>query len=164
VRVLLDTSALNWLTDTPTQADVFFAAKAAARFDALVVPEAAWEIRKTADPVRRANLEVTLARFFPLTATRVPRLGSTAILGLMRLPTADDERRLQEVSFLRDGPDRDLAVNAAGYRAEFFLTCDTEMNTQKLARLEAALQGTRVVHPAQFLAELDQSRLPGETM
>ncbi len=165
MRVLLDTSTLNWLADSPVQASVFFAARAAGRFEAVVVPEAAWEIRKTRDAARRAMLEATLAQFFPLTPTRVPRLGTTAILGLMRLPTAEDEARLAKVAFLRDGPDRDLVVNAAGYRVDFFLTRDGEMYEEKLVQLEPELGGTRILHPAEFLAQLDSpGTRAGETL
>jgi hypothetical protein len=72
MKVLLDTSAINWLTDNPEPAQEFFACRDRGVIEVLVTPEAAKEVRDTKDPVRRAALEATLSRFFPLTPTRFP--------------------------------------------------------------------------------------------
>lgn len=75
MRVLLDTTALNWLTDNAGSAEEFLQARRTGRIEVLVTPEAAKEIRDTKDPVRLAALKAMLTNFFPLTPTRVPRLG-----------------------------------------------------------------------------------------
>ena len=143
------------MADNPGSADQLIEARDAGTIEVLVVPEAAHEIRNTPDPERRAQLEAVLSRFFPLTPTRVPRVG-TARVGLARLPTPEDESRLAAVEFLRDGQDRNLVTNAAGYRCDVFVTDDGEMAKRKLKRLEAHLGGTRVIRTKQFLAELKQ--------
>jgi len=157
MRVCLDTSALNWMADTVGTLDQLLIARDAGQVEVLVLPEAADEIRRTPDPARRAQLEAVLSCFFPLVPTRVPRLG-TMRLGLARLPTKEDEARLAAVGFLRDGQDRNLVTNAAGYRCDVFVTNDGEMAQRKLERLEAQLGGTRVLRPEQFFAELQEGQ------
>jgi hypothetical protein len=153
MRAGLDTSALNWLADNAWALDPILAARGAGLLEVIVTPEAADEIRRTPDPGRNKLLEDALSRFFPLTPTHVPRLGSMR-LGRARLPTQVDETRLDAIGFLRDRTDRDLATNAAGYGCDVFVTRDGEMVRQKKERLEAELGNTRVVSPEQFLGEV----------
>ena len=155
MRVLLDTSALNWLADNPTLAAEFMAARHAGIINVLVTPEAAKEVRDTKDAARLSALEATLAAFFPLAPTRVPRLGAFR-LGLARVAQPSDTSRLEALSFLHDGQDRNLAANAAGHRCDVFITCDREMSSDKRALVEARLGRTRVLEPEQFLDELRQ--------
>jgi len=157
MKVLLDTSALNWLADHPDRAGEFFGARVAGVIQVLVTPEAATEIRRTKDPTRLALLETTLAKFFPLTPTRLPRLGAVR-LGMGRMDNEADFARFDTLAFLRDGQDRNLAANAAGYRCDVFVTCDSEMSAQKKALLESCLAGTRVLEPDELLAELRDGR------
>jgi hypothetical protein len=140
LRILLDTSALNWLTDHPEEAIEFFAARTAGFIEALVTPEAANEIRRTKDPDRLAALKAVLARFFPLTPTRLPRLGAFR-LGMARHATESDVALFDSLNFLRDGQDRNLATNAAGYRCDLFVTCDREMSSQKRAKVGDTARG-----------------------
>jgi predicted nucleic acid-binding protein len=147
MKVLLDTSAINWLTDNPDAATTFFAARAAGRFQAIVTPEVADEIRRTKDAARLDALEET--------PTRVPRLGVR--LGLARVSLAEDRARLAALDVLRDGQDANLAANAGGYGCDVFLTGDREMSRQKRAEVEAALGQTRVVEPEEFVAQLLES-------
>jgi hypothetical protein len=93
-----------------------------------------------------------LSRFFPLTPTRVPRLGAFR-LAMGRWSTETDLARLERLGLLRDGTGRNIAANAGGYRCDVFLTCDHEMSRTKRLELEAILGGTRVLEPAAFLAE-----------
>lgn len=93
MKVLLDTSAINWLTDNPGPAREFFACRDRREIEVLVTPEAAKEVRDTPDPTRRAALEGTLSRFFPLTPTRVPRLGAFRA-GQGRIALSGDMARL----------------------------------------------------------------------
>ena len=153
MRVCLDTSALNWMADNSGTLEQLLMAMDRGSVSVLVHPETADEIRRTPDPDRRSKLESVLSHFVPLGPTRVPRLG-TMRLGLARLPTAQDEARLEVVNFLRDGSDRTLVTNAAGDRCDAFVTHDGEMAKRNLGRLEAELGGTRVLRPEQFFAEL----------
>jgi hypothetical protein len=153
MKVLLDTSALNWLSDHAEAASAFLEARDRGAIEALVPPEAATEVRNTRDPERRAQLERTLTKFFPLTPTRVPRLGAFR-LGMARLATACDVARLDALTILKDGQDRNIAANAGGYRCDVFQTCDREMSVTKRSHLEVILGGTRVLEPQAFLAEL----------
>ena len=157
MKVLLDTSALNWLADTPDEAREFFAARNAGIIQVLVTPEAATEIRNTNDLARLAFLEATLAKFFPLTPTRLPRLGAFR-LGMGLIDNEADFARFNALAFLRDGQDRNLAANAADYRCDVFLPRDRQMSAKKKARLESHLVGTRILEPAEFLEELRGSR------
>ena len=111
------------------------------------------EIRRTTDPDRRAALERVLARFFPITPTRVPRLGAFR-LAMGRRSTDSDLARLERLGLLRDGQDRNIAANAGGYRCDVFLTCDKEMSRKKRAQLETLLDGARMLEPEAFMAEL----------
>ena len=154
MRVLLDTSAINWLTDAPDGATRFFCARDRGLFTALVTPEAAKEVRDTRDPGRRAALQATLSRFFPLTPTQVPRAGAVRS-GLGRVSLPDDTERLAALSFLDDGQDRNLAANAGGYRCDVFLTRDHEMSRDKRTQVEGQLGGGRVLEPEAFLRELE---------
>jgi predicted nucleic acid-binding protein len=154
MRVLLDTTALNWLTDNPGSAEEFLQARRAGRIEVLVTPEAANEIRDTKDPLRRAALEAMLTNFFPLTPTRVPRFGAFRS-GLGRVAQPADMSRLDALQFLHDGQDRNLATNAGGYRCDVFLTRDQEMSSKKRTRVEAQLGGTRVLTPEAFMLELN---------
>jgi len=49
MKVLLDTSAINWLTDNPGPAQEFFACRDRGVIEVLVTPEAAKEVRDTKD-------------------------------------------------------------------------------------------------------------------
>ena len=93
MKVLLDTSFINWLTDDPLCAQEFFAARDRGVFETMVPPEVAKEVRDTKDESRRSALEATLRSFFPLTPTRVPRSGS-ARSGLARISLPADTARL----------------------------------------------------------------------
>ncbi len=153
MKVLLDTSAINWLTDNEGLAQEFFAARDSGVFEAIVTPEAAKEVRDTRNPARRVTLEGTLSRFFPLKPTRVPRSGAVRS-GLGRAASPEDTDRLAAVGFLGEGQDRNLATNAGGYRCDAFLTGDTEMSIRKRQELEIQLGGTRVLEPDTFMDEL----------
>jgi len=153
MKVLLDTSALNWLTDHREEAYHFFEARDRGEIDVLVPLEVATEVRKTNDPERRAALERVLSRFLPITPTRVPRLGAFR-LAMGRWPSENDLARLKALKLLRDGQDRDIAANAGGYRCDVFMTCDTEMSRTKRPQLETILGGTRVLEPESFLEEI----------
>lgn len=153
MRILLDTSAVNWLADHQSFAAEFFAARNNGRIQVLVPPEVATEIRNTVNLQRRTLLEDLLARFFPLTPTRVPRLGAFR-LNMARLPTDGDLARLEMLQHLKDGADRSIAANAGGYRCDVFVTRDREMSRTKRLFLEHALSGTRVLEPEALLEEL----------
>jgi hypothetical protein len=155
MRVLLDTTALNWLTDNAESAKEFLRARGVGRIEVLVTPEAAKEIRDTRDPVRLAALDTMLTNFFPLTPTRVPRLGAFR-LGLGRVAQPADTSRLEALQFLHDGQDRNLATNAGGYQCDVFLTRDYEMSSKKRTRVEACLAGTRVLTPEALMLELNE--------
>jgi len=151
MKACLDTSAINWLADNTGAKDAVQQARQRGLLEIVVTPEAAVEVRATKDLARRSLLKEVLSRFFPLAPARIPRLGATR-LALARCPTADDEKRLAAVSFLRDGADRQLVVNAAGYGVDVFVTGDKEMYARKRDRLEGHLSGTRVVDPPAFLS------------
>jgi hypothetical protein len=153
MKVLLDTSALNWLADHTESATAFFEARHLGVIEVLVPPEAATEVRNTRHSERRALLESLLSSFYPLTPTLVPRLGAFR-LGMARLATERDVARLNALRFLRHGQDRNIAANAAGYRCDVFLTCDQEMSVRKRSKVEATLGGTHVLEPEAFVAEL----------
>jgi hypothetical protein len=155
MRVLLDTSALNWLADHTEGAEALFQARGRGVIEVLVSPEAATEVRNTSNSGRRAHLESVLSSFFPLTPTRVARLGAFR-LGMARLATESDVARVNALEFLKDGQDRNIAANAGGYRCDVFLTCDKEMSVRKRLQVEATLGGTRVLEPEAFVAELRQ--------
>ena len=126
----------------------------------LVTPEAATEIWATSNLSRRADLEAVLARF-PLTPTRIARSG-TAISGLALSTSDSDLATLGGLGFLRHGRDRLLAASAGGYRCDCFVTRDAEMVEQKLSRVEAVLDGCKVVTPEMLCSELAQ-RIGHET-
>ena len=153
MRVLLDTSALNWLADHADSRAKILAAVENGRLEVLVTPEAAVEIRNTEGPERQAALEDVLAAFVPLTKTRVPRLGAFR-LGSARVSLPEDSARLAKLAFLKDGQDRNLAANAGGYRCDAFVTCDKEMAVRKRQQLEIVLDGTRVLQPDELLRQL----------
>jgi hypothetical protein len=123
-------------------------------------PEAAYEIRRTQDSAREAALEAVLSHSYPLVPTRVPRSG-TARCGLPRPSTREDQERLAAVGFLKDGQDRNLMTNAAGYGCDVFVTREGEMATRKVNSLEAQLGGMRVVRPEVFWADLKAGRESG---
>lgn len=110
------------------------------------------EIRRTPAPERRRDLEAMLANFFPLNPTRHPRAGVRS--GLGRIPTVQDETRLEALGFLRGMVDRVVASNAAGERCDVVLTTDSELWKTKRRALEDQLGGTKVMQPCAFLALL----------
>jgi len=70
------------------------------------------------------------------------------------MPPVPNRGRRVALAFLRDGQDRKLAANAAGYRCDVFLTCDKEMSSDKKVLLESNLAGTRILEPTELLTEL----------
>jgi hypothetical protein len=52
LKVLLDTSVVNWLVDNPPAAHAFFRGRDERLFETMVTPEAATEVRDTKNPDR----------------------------------------------------------------------------------------------------------------
>ena len=152
-RVFVETSALNWLADHGADANAFFDLRVAGRFAAFVTVEVAIEIRNTKQKARLQQLEEMLARFFPIWATRIPRLGYSAILGLMILATDEAIDKEKALSFLKDHPDRTHLVNAALWRASVFLTRDAELWRDRADDIREVLGPMTIRTPAAFLHE-----------
>jgi hypothetical protein len=152
-RVFVETSALNWLADHDADASGFFDLRVAARFAAFVTVEVAIEIRNTKEKARLQQLEEMLARFFPIWATRIPRLGYSAISGLMILATDEAVDKEKALSFLKDHPDRTHLVNAALWRASVFLTRDAELWRDRADDIRQVLGPMVIRTPEAFLHE-----------
>ena len=81
MKIFLDTSAVNWLTEESNHATALLGLHRSEQVKLVAGAEVALEARRTHNPVKRAKLEAILEELFTLLPTRLPRSG-TASLGL----------------------------------------------------------------------------------
>ena len=150
-RVFVETSAINWLADHQTGAQHFFDLRADGAFFSIATPDVANEIRQTRDSERRNLLEQSLARFFPLKPTWLPRAGR-ARAGLAILSSDAVWKRNTDLAFLKDGLDRVHLVNAAQWSCEVFVTEDQELWSKKWEAIAGILGPMKIQRVEAFLS------------
>lgn len=148
LKAFLDANAFDWFLDNG-QSDAL--ALIAARDRVVIGPEVAFEIRRTSDPERRADLETLLALCFPLVPTRLPRAGQ-ARSRLARVATPAGEALHAKLAALPtvNKLDPTHLLNCAAEGCDVFVTCDKGVLNKSVILTE--LCGFSIVHPEAFLA------------
>jgi hypothetical protein len=137
-------------------AQIVATAVADGRLEMLITPDVSYEL-DGASTERRIILDNTLARIeVRLVPTRLPRLGMTAVVGMMRLARDEDvdlHDRLAALPGVK-GFDPTHVINAVNEGCDVLVTADKRLR-RKQADIQVLTTSTlRLVSPDQWLLEL----------
>lgn len=153
MKAFLDTNVFDWLLANETALGTLKNAAAHGALTVIASPEAAVEVRRTPNEIKRRNLEAVLSLVLPLRPTRLPRLGAMRLgLGVFSSDVVWDLH--DEVASVPGANRLDPVhlLNAKAEHCEVFVTNDREL-LKKATRLRA-LMGVDVIAPAELIVRI----------